>query len=147
MKTVFRLTFEDNSFFANLPAISSLLLFYRRSISVALYAITGISSALWLPLICMLSIGLFAFWIMATRYVVVNPICYLPLILMLALYMISLIFVPNEYGNAFFREFLLYCLSGAIIISTVRGYKAFIKMYCRFSLRKRSDYENSVKGF
>ena len=133
MKTVFRLTFEDNSFFANLPAISSLLLFYRRSISVALYAITGISSALWLPLICMLSIGLFAFWIVATRYVVVDPICYLPLILMLALYMISLFFAPNEYGNAFFREFLLYCLSGAIIISTVREYKAFIKMYCWFS--------------
>lgn len=130
---VFKLTNEENSLFTKLPAISALLLFYRRSISVALYALIGFSTGLWLAFLCVLAVALFAVWLLMKRQVKVYLAGYAALFLMLMLYLVSLLLAPNEYATGYFRDFVLYCMTSAIIISFVREYDAFIKLYCQFS--------------
>ena len=53
---------------------------------------------------------------------------------MFALYCISLMIRPNEFASEFFRYYLLYCCTGAFIITYVRDFELMIKTYCWLSL-------------
>ena len=116
-----------------LPAISTVLLFYRRALITAIHSWTGIPSSLLIVVICGVAFILFLAWAFMQGRIVIKP----PVMLLAAmgiLYGISLSFAPNENGQEFAKEFLSYCVPTAFIFSYVEDEEQFTRVYCRLSL-------------
>lgn len=114
-----------------LPQISTMLMFFRRSIAVMLSAYLGIPHGRQIS--CFVAIALLGIWIFKNRKInLYTP--HLWLLYMLGLYLISMRLTPNIYVSEYFTIFSMYVFVGGLAITSCKDSEALLKTFCNWSV-------------